>query len=50
MRPHWYFIHVWYCVICALTLTERERRYDERPTRWEDRHDLKEGACSSHFM
>jgi hypothetical protein len=50
LPPHWYLIHVWYCVICTLTETERERRFDKRPESWADRHQITEGACTSHFL
>lgn len=39
---HWYFISTWACPICGRENTIRERRYDERPEKPEDRHEYVE--------
>ena len=39
---HWYYISVDYCPLCSKDETIRERRYDERPEKYEDRHEFKE--------
>lgn len=48
-RPHWYFVSVWFCVLCGLTQTTRERRYTPRPADPAARHDYMESACGCHF-
>lgn len=49
-RGCWYFIHVSECVLCSYGTVDRERRWDERPERWEDRHNFRQDACGYHFM
>ena len=39
---HWYFIDEDYCPICGGSKVYRERKYTERPERYEDRHDFEE--------
>lgn len=39
MRKHWYFITIHSCPVCGNEDVYRERRYDERPEEWEDRHE-----------
>ena len=50
MRPHWYMIHTWYCVLCGREDTYRERRYTPRPEEPQQRVDLQEMACDDHFL
>jgi hypothetical protein len=45
-KKHWYFITCDYCPVCSRTETYRERRYDTRPEKWEDRHELNERYCN----
>lgn len=49
MKRHWYFISVWYCVLCSRTETTRERRYGRKPKDPRKRYDYTEGACGCHF-
>lgn len=39
MKEHWYFITLSECPVCGRSEETRERRYDKRPERWEDRHE-----------
>ena len=50
MKGHWYYISVTACALCGREKVYRERRYDPRPERWEDRHEYHEDACSGHFL
>jgi hypothetical protein len=45
VRPHWYFITTFHCVLGGCTTVYRERRYTPRPEKWEDRHAWREHAC-----
>jgi len=47
---HWYFISITECVLCGNTEEIRERRFDKRPEKWEDRHEYNQTACWSHFL
>jgi hypothetical protein len=41
-REYWYFISIWYCPQCGRSTEVRERRYDKRPDKYEDRHEIVE--------
>jgi hypothetical protein len=45
-KKHWYFVTCDYCPVCSGTDTYRERRYDARPEKWEDRHKFNERYCN----
>lgn len=50
LPSHWYFIYQSECVLCGAYEEYRERRFTERPEKWEDRHEYEQYACASHFM
>ena len=38
IKKHWYFITTHACPVCGRENVYRERRYDNRPEKYEDRH------------
>ncbi len=49
LRKYWLFITEYECVLCGRYATYRERRYDEKPKDWWNRHKRVEYACEEHF-
>ena len=47
---YWCFITTFACPLCGRSRTYRERRFDKKPQRYEDRHLLVDDACVSHFL
>ena len=48
-KKYWYFITEYICVLCNRINCYRERRFDEKPKNYWDRHKEIEMACWSHF-
>lgn len=41
-KKYWYFISMIYCPVCFKTEVYGERRYDDRPENYYERHEMTE--------
>jgi len=49
IRKYWYYYYEEECVLCSRYHIYKERRYDEKPKEYWDRHKFTQYACDGHF-